>query len=187
MLAEKYDYAHLNDQVTQAELDFTAPEIHGIACGMICGGVVDLHKHWKDILYSGLDAKSPAVISVQKALLAVLENTEAQIIKQEMNLTLLLPDDEADTTSKAIAIRDWCQGFLYGFGLAGPQTKELFSDDAGEALQDFTDISNLQLDSLDDEDIDDALAELEEFLWVAALLIHQDVIGKRPSGHAYDH
>jgi len=187
MPEKTYDYDQINTLVLQANLDFSTSEIQGIASGMVCGGVVDIKQLWEQSLYSGVDADKETLSKVRKALEQVRLTTETEITNQSMALSLLLPNDDTNTSAQAIAIRDWCQGFLYGFGLAGPQAKELFSEDAGEALEDFAEISKLEPDLLDEEDIESALAELSEFIWVAALLIHQDVIGRRPEGQKYDH
>ena len=75
------------------------------------------------------------------------------------------------------AVSNWCQGFLYGVGLSGIDPEAQLSEATREALTDFSEISRLDVDALEDDDEeDDALIEITEFLWVAAMLVHSDLV-----------
>ena len=54
------------------------------------------------------------------------------------------------------------------------------SEEGSEALQDLARLAKASAESSEDEEDEDALAELEEFVRVAALLLHGDcVLGPR--------
>ncbi|RBE00229.1 YecA family protein, partial [Xanthomonas oryzae pv. oryzae] len=78
------------------------------------------------------------------------------------------------------ALFDWCRAFLGGFGLAAQQRPAL-SEEGEEALQDLARLAQASSDDFDAADEDDtALAEIEEFVRVAVLLLHGDcVMGPR--------
>ncbi len=83
---------------------------------------------------------------------------------------------------RAEALFDWCRGFLGGFGLAAGAAPPL-SEESGEALQDLARLAKATAESSDDDEDEDALAELEEFVRVAALLLHGDcVLGPATAG-----
>jgi uncharacterized protein YgfB (UPF0149 family) len=80
---------------------------------------------------------------------------------------------------RADALLAWCRGFLGGFGLASGASPPL-SEEGGEALADLGRIAGSALDYDDPDADEDALAEIEEFVRVAALLLHSDcVLGPR--------
>ena len=87
-------------------------------------------------------------------------------------LQLMLPGEDAPVAERATAIRDWSQGFLFGFGLAGEQKQQLLNSDAGEALQDFAEIARMNVQNFGElKEAEEALMQLEEYLWVATSLI----------------
>jgi hypothetical protein len=88
--------------------------------------------------------------------------------------TVPLPDDDAPVAERGEALVAWCRGFLGGVGLAGIEPK--LGEEAREALGDVARIAESDV-SYDDPDADEeALVELEEFVRVAALLIHGDCV-----------
>ena len=74
---------------------------------------------------------------------------------------------------------DWCRGFLYGLGLAGISDRDL-SEQTREVFHDFTEVTRLDLAGLEEgEDNEDALTEIVEFLWVAAMLVYEERVAAR--------
>ena len=163
----KPDYLFLSDLLQSAQNVFSAAEGHGLMLGLLCAGLSD----WRSLLL-GEEAQSQAPTpELEQTLQQLFEHSQTQLQQQRMPLDLLLPDEEAPPEEQARAIRDWCQGFLYGFGLAGQQNSDFLSSDAGEALADIAQIAQLDTDSLDDQSSEESLLELKEYLWVATSLI----------------
>ncbi len=164
------DYLLMNDLLQAAGSIFSAAECHGIMLGMACTG----QQHWQQIL---LEADTQAELPpdrLSEALQQLWDFTLAELKYAAVPLTLLLPDEEAPAPTQARGIRDWCQGFLYGFGLAGEPGAGFFHSEAGEALRDFAEIAQLDVDAVDADDSEDALLQLREYLWVATTLIWQE-------------
>jgi uncharacterized protein YgfB (UPF0149 family) len=85
-----------------------------------------------------------------------------------------MPPDEAPLRERAAAVYDWCRGFLFALGLAGVQERDL-SDQTREVFRDFVDITRMDIEDLaEGEDNEDALTEIVEFLWVAAMLVYEE-------------
>jgi hypothetical protein len=170
------DYQTLSQQIESAGLDYTLAEIHGIACGILCSMTEDFPQLWQEALFADTDPNDVLVGEAREALDQLVDFTRGQLNASELALSLMLPSDDAPIALRASAVRDWGQGFLYGFGLAGKQTESLFSADAGEALRDLVEISRLDTEQLEDvEQDEEGLNQLSEYLWVAALLIRQDM------------
>ena len=68
---------------------------------------------------------------------------------------------------------DWCRGFLGGFGLAAGANPPL-SEESTEALGDLARLAAASPQDDGDEDDEAAMIEIEEFVRVAALLLHGD-------------
>ncbi|MET0094287.1 MAG: UPF0149 family protein, partial [Sedimenticola sp.] len=78
---------------------------------------------------------------------------------------------------RARGVSEWCEGFLYGMGVAGVDPEVRLSGETREALNDLIEITRMDVDVLeDDEEDEDALVEVGEFLWVAAMLVHEELV-----------
>lgn len=176
-------YQRLAHGLSDSALCPSPAEVHGILCGLICGGHPYAEATWLaevvleapqgDLLAQG------SVREVRMGLDALAQRTRADIDGPGLGFSLLLPADEAPLRERAVAVYDWCRGFLYALGLAGVGEGDL-SDQTREVFRDFADITRLDLDDLDDgEDHEDALTEIVEFLWVAAMLVYEERVAAR--------
>jgi uncharacterized protein YgfB (UPF0149 family) len=86
-----------------------------------------------------------------------------------------LPPAEATLRERSGALFDWCRGFLGGFGLAAGAEPPL-SEESREALGDLAKLAAAQPQDDGDEEDEAALSEIEEFVRVAALLMHGDCV-----------
>jgi uncharacterized protein YgfB (UPF0149 family) len=83
---------------------------------------------------------------------------------------------------RATAVYDWCRGFLFALGLAGVHERDL-SEQTREVFRDFADITRLDFDDLaEGDDHEDALTEIVEFLWVAAMLVYEERVCAKEGG-----
>src|SRR3546814_3215300 len=97
----------------------------------------------------------------------------AQLEDQSFEFALLLPDDDAGLAERSGALFEWCRGFLGAFGLAAGKDPPL-SDESREALTDIARLAAASPQDDGDEEDEQALAEIEEFVRVATLLLHGD-------------
>ena len=160
----------------QAALDrlqpgFVAPEVHGALCGWIAGGggsVAD----WPARVLADDTLAAPAEGSVLDRLRIA---SQAQMEDRGFDFNLLLPDPGASLLERSGALFDWCRGLLGGFGLAAGANPPL-SEEATEALGDLAKLAQAQPQEEGDEEDEQALAEIEEFVRVATLLLHGDCV-----------
>lgn len=165
------DWDAVHVQSADTGLAATPAELHGGLTGWLAGGGEPLPGWTARVL---ADPALPAPVS-GSPLDRLRQATAAQLADPELGLVLLLPEDT--TAARANALFDWCRGFLGGFGLtAGP--KPPLSEEGSEALADLANLARADVEDGDDDE--DALAEIEEFVRVAVLLLHGDcVLGPR--------
>ena len=91
-----------------------------------------------------------------------------------------MPDDEASIDERAIALVDWCRGFLGGLGVSGADVDNGLGGEGGEVLSDLARIAATRFDAGDTaEDDEEAYAEVVEYVRVGVLLLHS-VLGRVP-------
>lgn len=180
------DYANVYRSMQRVGLPVTPSEAHGIAVGLIAGDVVDPLSHWSDSLYAELEPDDVLAQECRIQLDQLFEATQAQMQDASFGLNLWLPPQAVIETGYDIpsALRDWAQGFLYGVGLAGEKAVDkALSAEGKEALRDFYEISRLEtIEGELGEEEQQAAAEIEEYIRVAAMLISEDMHRREPSG-----
>jgi uncharacterized protein YgfB (UPF0149 family) len=157
------------------DLAIEPAELHGALCGWLAAGGENVAA-WPARVLADDELPQPAAGSDLDRLRTV---SVTQLEDRSFAFELLLPDASAPTVERAEALLDWCRGFLGGFGLAGGNEAGL-SEEGGEALQDLARLAQASPEDGDDEEDQDALAEIEEYVRVAVLLLHGDcVMGPR--------
>lgn len=153
----------------------TPSEAQGMLCGFACGGETDPVTAWLGQLLPREDGEDLAVGAARDALLPLGDATCRQLRDADCGLQLLLPDEDAPLAARAIGLYDWVRGFLYAFGIQGISDRDL-SGQAREILRDLADLTRMDCDDLpDDEENEQALAELTEFVRVAAMLLYAEL------------
>jgi uncharacterized protein YgfB (UPF0149 family) len=105
---------------------------------------------------------------------ALAEQTRRALEGSAPRFSPMLPSDDRPLSERARARYDWVRGFFFGLGLAEASTTDL-SEQARETLDAFSAITRMDLDSLQEgEDNEQALMELQEFVWVAATLLYEE-------------
>ena len=145
-----------------------AAELHGALCGWIAGGGGD--GNWLAQVMVDDTLPQPPEASALARLQAA---TRAQFEDRDFGLVLLGPGEEASLAERSGALFDWCRGFVGAFGLAAGSDPRL-SEEGGEALADIARLARATAQEDGDEEDEAALAEIEEFVRVAALLLHGD-------------
>ncbi len=169
------DHAEIAEASRQWQLAAEPAELHGALCGWLAGGGADVAAWPARVL---ADDQLP-VPEPGSALDRLRQASAAQLEDRSFAFELLLPDAEVATVERAEALFAWCRGFLGGFGLAAGASPTL-SEEGQEALQDLARLAQASPETGDDDEDQDALSEIEEYVRVAVLLIHGDcVMGPR--------
>ena len=164
-------------------LDQSASEIHGVLCGLLCAGTSQAHVEWMEELFRDRPADDLLAKEARQLLGQLYLASRKQIADEGLEFTLLLPDDEESLEQRAKALVDWCEGYLFGLGMAGVTEQQLVGD-AQEALHDISEFTRLDVDALEEGESDEsAYMELQEFLRVATLLIKEELASKQESAN----
>ena len=160
------------------QLGVGASELHGGLCGWLAGGGSD----GPDWLARVLADEAIAPVPEGDVLDDLRAASKAQLEDRDFGFELLLPDAEASLFERSGALFDWCRGFVGAFGLAAGASPPL-SEEGAEALADLVRLSGAEPEEAGDDEDEQALAEIEEFVRVAALLLHGDcALGPRHRG-----
>lgn len=164
-------YPIINAILIENETDYSAAEAHGMATGMLCVN----NKTDSDYWLTELLPENTDITNEQKSLLIRLyEETRRLLAGDDFEFDLFLPDDEAPLSERIVALKSWCQGFLFGVGYMW--SKPEFSKDANEILKDIAEFTKLDAETEDENEEDEvALMELTEYLRSAVLLLRTEV------------
>ncbi len=175
------NYSRFDQALESIGLDQGASETHGVICGLICAGTTQAHVEWIESLFHDRPSDDLLVREARQMLGQLYIASRDQMADEGLEFALLLPEDAATLAERAQALVNWCEGFLYGLGMAGVAEQQLVGD-AKEALNDISEFTRLDLDTLDEgESNESAFMELQEFLRVATLLIREELASVRES------
>jgi hypothetical protein len=170
------DYPAVAAVLQRCGMPQSPAESQGFALGLYVAGVPEPLLLWQQELYSDFD---PADVLAGECR-AVLDQVFATVFAADnptaMQLTLLLPQDIVVDGARVGAVRDWCQGFLFGFGLGGRRVADRLSQQSRELLNDIAEMTRLDADDVENStENQSALIEIEEFLRVGVMLMRDDL------------
>lgn len=146
-------------------------ELHGALCGWLAGGGVDDAGWVAKVMVDDTLPPEP-----QGSALEQLRTTSAaHFADRSFGLELLLADEAATLGDRSGSLFAWCRGFLGGFGLAAGSAPPL-SEESTEALADIGKFAAATAQDDGDEEDEQALVEIEEFVRVSALLLYGDCV-----------
>lgn len=154
-------------------------EAHGCLCGALCAREDYPLVLWlEELLAVGqvIDEHSHAVLGT------LFEDTLAALRGGDMDFEVLLPRDEIALATRAEVLSQWCQGFLYGFGIASEvDSQQALATNVNEILNDLAHIgrASVELEADDNEEEEAAYAEVVEYVRVGVQLIHDELASQR--------
>ncbi len=159
--------------LTSAGQSISPAELHGVLVGRTCAGAGFAVEPWLQSASELLDC--PPEERLRQALAGLQGMLKSELEAGELSLVLLLPDDEAPLAERAMALGQWCQGFLAGFGLTERRTS--LSAEAREVLEDLAAIARIEESLEESEDAENDYMEVTEYLRVAPLLLLNECAG----------
>jgi yecA family protein len=164
-------YAEINSLLIQSEIELSAAEAHGMATGMLCANQQAKGEFWLNELLSdghSLPQQHSAV------LIKFFNITRSTLTSDDYSFNLFLPDDSVLLAQQAEALKNWCQGFLFGVSLVGKSTLDTLKE-GREILKDITEFTRLD-SQVEGEDNEQAFMEITEYLRAAVLLLRDEFI-----------
>ncbi|MEO9079506.1 MAG: UPF0149 family protein [Rhodanobacter sp.] len=170
---EHVGHEDIDALVMRLRLGTNASELHGSLSGFLAGGGSLRGSTLLAALQ--LDGEVTAPAPEDQALLDRLaRQSEHELADSDLGFEPMLPADDRPLAERAEAMVDWCRGFLGGFGLAGTAAHAGLSDEAQEVLRDLGTVAASAFDFGEESEDEDALIEVQEFVRVAAMLLHAE-------------
>jgi uncharacterized protein YgfB (UPF0149 family) len=158
-------------------------EAHGCLCGALCiNDDYPLSRWMEELLSDEVEPLSDELVqSIRSTFKTIHADTLRALRGDELEFMPLLPDDDSPLAERTVAMAQWCQGFLYGFGVTtgdpsiGKSNGKL-SPEIREVLHDVAQLARATVGDVEptDEDEND-YAEIVEYLRVGAQLIHDEL------------
>ena len=155
----------------------TPAELHGLLLGRSCAGAGFEAEAWLADAADLLGGEPGD--GLRQALVGLQEMVRGELAGDEVAVVLLLPGDDAPLSERALALGQWCLGFLAGFGLT-ERSGEL-SEDATEVLEDFVAIAQVREALEESEDGETDYMEVMEYLRVAPMLLFAECAKPLPA------
>lgn len=184
--AELVSHDDIDALIMRLRLGTEASELHGSLCGFLAGGGSMRGTSMLAALQLDGEATEPTAED-QSLMQQLVRQCETELADPELGFEPLLPEDDRPLVERAEAMVDWCRGFLGGFGLAGTEALAKLSDEAQEILRDLSAVASSAFDFGNEAEDEDALIEVQEFVRVAAMLLHTECTAHDPSASGTVH
>ncbi|MET0029511.1 MAG: UPF0149 family protein [Candidatus Thiodiazotropha sp.] len=173
------DFARLEQVLSAVDFDYPPSELHGVITGLVCAGSEQVQAVWMGDLLGHLPDDDLLAQEARQLVGQLYGVTLEQIGHTEMMFMPLLPDESRSISDRARCLSEWCEGYLYGLGVAGITERQLVGD-AREALQDLTHFTRIDYAGLESgEATEMAYVELQEFLKVVTMLMWEELADNR--------
>lgn len=170
------DYAEAAAALRRAGIAQSPAEAHGFGTGVALAGVRDPARLCRGEWYHDLDPADVLAGEARAVLERILQSVKAALAQEPMQLSLLLPEGIAVDQARLAALRDWCQGFLFGLGLGGKSAASRLSPQGRELLRDLDEITRIDTEDAEDSaENQAALIEIEEYVREGVMLIRDEL------------
>nr|WP_038381486.1 YecA family protein [Pantoea sp. IMH] len=173
-------YDQLASALTQQGVGMTPAEMHGLISGMICGGNKD--SSWQTLVHELTNEGMAFSQSLSQPLQQLHQGIGDALEEEGFLFQLYLPDDDdISVFDRADALAGWVNHFLLGLGVSQPKLDKV-KGETGEAIDDLRTIAQLGYDEDEDqEELEQSLEEVIEYVRVAALLCHDTFTHQQPT------
>ncbi|MGF1527715.1 MAG: UPF0149 family protein [Candidatus Competibacterales bacterium] len=165
-------------------------ELHGALCGALCIAIPSGDPAWWNQLMGEAPA-TPLDAATQAMLQQLYTATRCQLDDDRLTFNLLLPTDDLSLEARTHCLGRWCQGFLFGLGVAGVSGENQLPAEVREFIVDVNKIAQVgfvDVSLQDDDEADEtAYAEIVEYLRMGVLLTRQELAPRPPRGTRYLH
>jgi uncharacterized protein len=170
-------FTQFDQALTTVQSPIGAGEAHGCLCGALCGSKKFKVRNWMDeLLPDDINREIESVRALESLLQSIYTDTHRAIRGNEMDFEPFLLDDESPLAARTQAMAQWCQGFLYGFGIGGGQSTRTTSNEVTEVLSDLARVARASVgDSEPTEEDESDYTEIIEYIRAGVQLIHDEL------------
>ncbi|MEC9385656.1 UPF0149 family protein [Marinobacter nauticus] len=161
--------------VFTAHKAFSHPsELHGVLCGRLAAGSRIDEPEWLAMVCEHMGLADEAV-EESDDLAPFMNSAYGKTLKQlqstDMSFQPLLPDDDYAIEQRLEALVAWVRGFLEGMALAAGASLGQAPDEIRELIEDMVAISQLSEDEESDDESEQQLLEITEYVRLGALAV----------------
>jgi len=164
-------YPELERQLAQLNAEMEATECHGVLCARYCTEPRPDPAAWVYEVIGQQDGNDLQVQAAQVSLAHLYQNTEQAFHESLEDFILLMPDDGEELPVRMQALVDWCSGFVSGLGLSGIKIDDSLDASVKEILDDFIELTHMEIDVDSSEENEAAFTEIEEYIRVGIMTI----------------
>ena len=161
--------------VFTAHKAFSHPsELHGVLCGRLAAGSRIDEPEWLAMVceHMGLaDEAAEQSDDLAPFMNSAYGKTLKQLQSTDMSFQPLLPDDDYAIEQRLEALVAWVRGFLEGMALAAGASLGQAPDEIRELIEDMVAISQLSEDEESDDESEQQLLEITEYVRLGALAV----------------
>ena len=161
--------------VFTAHKAFSHPsELHGVLCGRLAAGSRIDEPEWLAMVceHMGLaDEAAEESDDLAPFMNSAYGKTLKQLQSTDMSFQPLLPDDDYAIEQRLEALVAWVRGFLEGMALAAGASLGQAPDEIRELIEDMVAISQLSEDEESDDESEQQLLEITEYVRLGALAV----------------
>jgi uncharacterized protein len=163
---------------------WSAAQAHGLLCSRLSVLGADGGPDWLGLILQAKDASSTSHGDDLMLLDNLYGETYRQLSERQSEFEPLLPGGGESVSVIAAAMAEWCEGFLHGL-VSAAKGEALKQKLAAEPLSDIIrDMLEITRAAANDDDDEEALTELTEYLRVAAQMVYEELADWR---HAAEH
>ncbi len=173
---QSIEFTSVTEVLTRAEASVSASECHGMLTAQLSvssgKGAAECVRH---IFDDEVDSSSGVFTEALGVLEQLITVTHKNLVDPDLGFELLLPDEESLIADRLLALSEWCQGYLFGLGLAGVSDDGNLSSDINEMLQDLVHISHLDInEKAESEENEKDYVELVEYVRIGVLYLQEE-------------
>jgi len=184
MMTDDTNYERIAELIVAVD-GFSQPAVlHGALAGHLCAGsrwtMTQFITHSLDLIENNKPPGQTEKMTFQWLYQSTLQSLESE----EMNFMPMIPGDEEPLSLRLNALINWISAFLTGFGSSGQDFSHM-PDEVKEALQDLSDIS--QVEAQDYKDAEDDWYTILEHVRLSAvhlfLAYNEPMSNSKPKTH----
>lgn len=133
----------------QADAMVSPARLHGVLVGLICVGQKLDGKFWLDATLRMVEARAVLPSKQRDLIIHLYDVTCRQLCDLDSELQLLLPNNSQFLIDSAMALSQWCEGFLYGLGLDDGSAYDNIPEDIREGLRCISELAKLDFEKIE--------------------------------------
>lgn len=164
------DYDNMTLILESHDAYMGAAETHGLAAGMLCVNFDAKFDRWVVAIFETDEQLESLTDSEKNDLIALFDGTAELLKSDEFIFDLFVPGDNEIMSTRATALSEWCQGFMYGVAYMGINDDTDWGEEGKGILRDFLELSRIDADSTEETD-EKSYMELHEYVRAAVQMM----------------